>query len=113
MLAPVGGFVSGVVLIFAIIFDRSSGEMPRFTVSTIGLIMGFKSEVSSGGCSIKDSILFAKASAISAEVIPKERSLGTSKGSLKILGELHRNVLFSRTSLAVEADMYLKNLDRS
>jgi hypothetical protein len=57
--------------------------------------------------------LFAKASAISAELIPKESSLGTSKGSLKRLGELHLKALFSSTSLAVEAGMYLKKLVRS
>jgi len=80
---------------------------------TMSLSLGPKSEVSSGGCSTKDANLLAKASTISAEVIPNESSLGTSKGSLKRLGELHLNVLLSSTSLAVDSGMYLKKLVRS
>lgn len=79
-------------------------------VSDVSLIP--KPEVSSRGCFIKDANLLAKASTISPQVIPNESSLGTSKGSLKRLGEIHLNVLLSSTSLAVEAGMYLKKLVR-
>jgi hypothetical protein len=97
----------------AIIFERTSGEMPRFTVSTISLSLGSRAEVSSGGCSINDVTLFANASAISAELIPKESSPGYIEGVIEKTWQLHLKALFSSTSLAVEAGMYLKNLVRS
>lgn len=46
-------------------------------------------------------------------LMPKESSRGTSKGSLKRIGELHRRVRLVRTKRATSADMYLKKLLRS
>lgn len=113
MLAPVGRSVFEVSFTPATILDCSSGSIPAFMVSTIDLSMGAKFEVFSGGSSIRDVNLFWRASTISAGVIPNDSSLGTSKGSLKRQGELHRNVPLFSTNIAVEADIYLKKLVRS